>query len=232
MQFHKLLRPSPAMVTAALALFVSLGGTALAVTSINGNQLKNRSVAGIKLEMHTITGTEVNLNKLGKVPSAKHADSATNATNATSAGSATQATNANTANNALALGGIGASGYQQSCNAGAVAGYAYVKGNSTFSGTYTSSAVAVPNQYNCSGGAVEVRRVSTGIYDVAFPGLPTGGMLIGAGDETVNANGTPVVAGTITYSLQADAGMTVYQVRRFNNASALTDGEFDFLLLR
>jgi hypothetical protein len=235
MQFDKLLRPSPGIVIAALALFVSLGGTALAVTSINGNQLKNRSVAGIKLEMHTITGTEVNLNKLGKVPSAKHADSATNATNATnatSAGSATQATNANTANNALALGGIGPSGYQQSCDAGAVAGYAYVKGSSTFSGTYTSSAVAVPNQYNCSGGAVEVRRVSTGIYDVAFPGLPTGGMLIGAGDETVDTSGHPVVAGTITYSLQADANMTVYQVRRFNNASALTDGEFDFLLLR
>jgi len=48
MQFDKLLRPSPAMVIAAVALFVSLGGTALAVTSINGNQLKNRSVAGVK----------------------------------------------------------------------------------------------------------------------------------------------------------------------------------------
>ena len=88
MQFDKLLRPSPAMVIAAAALFVSLGGTALAVTSINGNQLKNRSVAGIKLDKHTITGSEVNLNKLGKVPSAHQADQATNATNATTAATA------------------------------------------------------------------------------------------------------------------------------------------------
>jgi hypothetical protein len=66
-------RPSPAFIIAVVALFVALGGTAFAVSSINGNLLKNRSVAGVKLEKHTITGTEVNLNKLGKVPSASNA---------------------------------------------------------------------------------------------------------------------------------------------------------------
>jgi hypothetical protein len=91
MQVDKLLRPSPGIVIAALALFVSLGGTALAVTSINGNQLKNRSVAGVKLDKHTITGAEVNLSKLGKVPSAHQADQATNATNAINAATATAA---------------------------------------------------------------------------------------------------------------------------------------------
>jgi hypothetical protein len=91
MKFNKLLRPSPGLVIAVMALFVSLGGTALAVNSINGNQLKNRSVAGIKLEKHAITGTEVNLSKLGKVPTAHQADQATNATNANTANTAATA---------------------------------------------------------------------------------------------------------------------------------------------
>lgn len=67
-------RPSAGLIVAVIALFLALGGTAVAVSSINGSLLKNRSVGGIKLKKHTITGTEVNLNTLGKVPSAGNAD--------------------------------------------------------------------------------------------------------------------------------------------------------------
>jgi hypothetical protein len=83
-RFHLPRRPTPAIIISLLALFASLGGSAYAIGSsqINGKLLKNRSVAGIKLMKHTITGTDVNLGKLGKVPSAQHADTATNATNA------------------------------------------------------------------------------------------------------------------------------------------------------
>ncbi len=87
--FKWLKRSGHATVVAYLALFLALSGGAIAVaggTKINGSKLKKRSVTGKKLERHTITGTEVNLNKLGKVPSAKAADTATTAGTANVAG--------------------------------------------------------------------------------------------------------------------------------------------------
>ena len=56
------LRLQASTVIATLALFVALGGTSYAVgNTINGSQLKNRSVAGKKLKNHTVTGTQVNV---------------------------------------------------------------------------------------------------------------------------------------------------------------------------
>jgi hypothetical protein len=88
--------PSPSMVVALTALVVALGGTAVAATDlINGNNLiKPNSLSGNRLRKHTITGTQVNLKKLGKVPSAKSADAATNASHAASADTATSASHA------------------------------------------------------------------------------------------------------------------------------------------
>jgi hypothetical protein len=82
-------RSGHATAVAYVALFLALSGGAFAIASggkINGSKLKKRSVAGKKLAKHTITGTEVNLNKLGKVPSAKAADTATTAGTANVAG--------------------------------------------------------------------------------------------------------------------------------------------------
>src|SRR5205823_2381798 len=67
-------RPSPALVVALLALFVALGSGAYAATQINGNNLKDRSVAGKKLKRNTVTGTELKEATLGKVPIASRAD--------------------------------------------------------------------------------------------------------------------------------------------------------------
>jgi hypothetical protein len=64
---------------------------------INGSVLKNRSVPAKKLKKDQITGTEVNESKLGKVPSAKDADSAANAAHVTAADNANAAANAQTA---------------------------------------------------------------------------------------------------------------------------------------
>jgi hypothetical protein len=83
-------RSGHATMVAYLALFLALGGGAIAVAGgvkIDGAKLKKRSVAGRSLKKHTITGTEVNVNKLGKVPSAKAADVATTAGTANVAGS-------------------------------------------------------------------------------------------------------------------------------------------------
>lgn len=78
---RSLLRIERSTVIAMLALFVALGGTSYAIgNSINGSQLKNRSVAGKKLIKHTVTGTDVNVSGFPKVPSAHLADAATTVT--------------------------------------------------------------------------------------------------------------------------------------------------------
>jgi hypothetical protein len=107
-------RPSPAMAVSSLALTVALGGTAIAASnSVSGDALiKTHSLSGNRLRNKTVTGNQINLNTLGKVPSAKVADSATSAskatsaTNATNATNALNATNATNATNAANLGGL------------------------------------------------------------------------------------------------------------------------------
>jgi hypothetical protein len=55
-----------ANVMATIAVFLGLGGTALAGSAlIDGANLKNRSVAGKKLKKHTVGATEI---KLGQLP--------------------------------------------------------------------------------------------------------------------------------------------------------------------
>jgi hypothetical protein len=59
-----------------LALLVSLGGTAIAASSLvkGDNLIKKHSLSGNRLKDHTLTGTQINQNKLGKVPNATNAD--------------------------------------------------------------------------------------------------------------------------------------------------------------
>jgi len=85
MKRFRLRRPSPALVISVLALFVALGGTVYAASKINGKTIKTGSIPGNRLKKHTLTGTQINLAKLGTVPSATSAVNATNATNATHA---------------------------------------------------------------------------------------------------------------------------------------------------
>lgn len=110
-------RPSASMVVAMTALVIASTGTAIAAGLVTGDKLiKKRSLSGNRLRNHTITGTQVNLKKLGKVPSAANADHATSATTASSATTAATATNATNAVNAAALGGAPASAYEPSAH--------------------------------------------------------------------------------------------------------------------
>lgn len=103
-------RPSPAMVVALIALVCALTGTAWAAlgkNSVGTKQLKNNAVTTAKIKKeavtakkvkkHSLTGQNIDLAKLGTVPSA------TNATNATHADSATSATTAKSADTAGTL---------------------------------------------------------------------------------------------------------------------------------
>jgi hypothetical protein len=100
-------RPSPALVVAVVALVCALTGTAYAAlgkNSVGTKQLKNGAVATAKIKKeavtakkvkkNSLTGADIDLAKLGTVPTAT---TATNATNATNAVNATNATNAGTA---------------------------------------------------------------------------------------------------------------------------------------
>ena len=109
------------MLVAVTALVLAASGTAVAASLINGDKLiKKHSLSGNRLRNHTVTGKQIKLSSLGKVPSAKNADhattadSATKATTATNATNATNANNASNANNANTVGGQPASAFEPS----------------------------------------------------------------------------------------------------------------------
>ncbi len=66
-------RPSPALVISLIALFVSLGGGAYALT-VTGGQVKNGSLTGKDVKKDSLTGREIRESKVGKVPRARVAD--------------------------------------------------------------------------------------------------------------------------------------------------------------
>ena len=83
-------KPSPAMAVALAALVVALGGTALAgpIAQIARKQsgdklIKKRSLSGNRLKNHTVTGKQIKISSLPKVPSAGSADVAGKAFEAT-----------------------------------------------------------------------------------------------------------------------------------------------------
>jgi hypothetical protein len=58
------------MIVALVALFVALGGSALAASLISGSRLRNRSVSGAKIKRDALTGTEIRESRLGTVRNA------------------------------------------------------------------------------------------------------------------------------------------------------------------
>src|SRR5215831_16483751 len=91
MQRGSLRAPSPALVISLIALFVALGGTTYAATSLPAN-----SVGTAQIRNKAVTASKINSRGL-KIQNAKSADTAQNATYA------------KTAQNATALGGYPAS---------------------------------------------------------------------------------------------------------------------------
>jgi hypothetical protein len=100
------------MVVAIIALVIGASGTAIATTTrISGDSLiKKGTLSGNRLRRHTLTGTQVNLKKLGKVPAAGQADAAYSAVVASSA------LNATDAGNASMLDGLSASAFETASN--------------------------------------------------------------------------------------------------------------------
>ncbi|HXF30791.1 MAG TPA: hypothetical protein VN522_04645 [Solirubrobacterales bacterium] len=118
MKRRRLPRPSPALVIACLALFVALGGTVLAATKIDGrtirvkslpgnrvtigslpgNRLRPGTIPGSRLAPGSVKARQIDVDSLGPVPSALHADAADTARRAQTAIAAEHAANASTVN--------------------------------------------------------------------------------------------------------------------------------------
>jgi hypothetical protein len=63
-----------ANVMSTLAVFIALGGSSYAALTINGATIKNRSIAGKKLRVNTLTGAQIKESRLARVPRARMAD--------------------------------------------------------------------------------------------------------------------------------------------------------------
>lgn len=110
--------PSPALLVACAALFVALGGTVLAATKINGhtirvkslpgnrlavgsvpgNRLRPGTIPGDRLAPRSVNGAQIDVDTLGQVPSATHAEAADTARRAQTATAADHASDATTVN--------------------------------------------------------------------------------------------------------------------------------------
>jgi hypothetical protein len=73
MKAFKSRRPSAAMVVSVIALIVALAGTAYAAQHINGGAIIKQTIGAGKLKHKTLTGYQINTNKLGAVPVANRA---------------------------------------------------------------------------------------------------------------------------------------------------------------
>jgi hypothetical protein len=159
-------RPSHATVVAYLALFLALGGSAVAAkTAITGKQIKNStitsvdikngSISGADLKKNTLTGTQINEAKLGTVPSA---------------------TNAATAGNANTVGGLAASAFKVTCPSGTTP-FADV----CFEATLRADQALQGAMETCASAG---RRLPTPGELWAFSRVP--GVTVGVGEQTDN----------------------------------------------
>jgi hypothetical protein len=90
---HRVSRPSPALIIALIALMVSLGGTGYAAftlprNSVGTKQLKDGAVTAAKVKRHSLTAAQINVKKLGTVPTARDAGRALKAGTASPVGKA------------------------------------------------------------------------------------------------------------------------------------------------
>ena len=84
MLFSRIRRPSAALVISIIALVFAVVGTGYAAfklpkNSVGAKQIKKNAVNGSKVKNHSLTGKDINLKKLGTVPSATNAAHATSA---------------------------------------------------------------------------------------------------------------------------------------------------------
>lgn len=113
---------------------------------------------------------------------------------------------------------------QRHCRPGAILGIASITDRAVHSGafptTYSSAAALFDNRFNCTGGAVLVRRESQGVYSIKF---------VGNGGNVIVGNVSGNAAGTLGWGRRADGSFTVYLTEA--GTSGLVDSAFVVTLL-
>jgi hypothetical protein len=113
---------------------------------------------------------------------------------------------------------------QRRCRPGAILGIASITDRAVHSGAfpanYSSAAALFDNRFNCTGGAVLVRRDSPGIYDIRF---------VGNGGNVIVGNASGNAAGALGWGRHADGSFTVYLTQAATGA--LVDSAFVVTLL-
>lgn len=93
---------------------------------------------------------------------------------------------------------------QQRCTNGAVRGIAYVTGTSAgmanIPDRFTGAGNLFSRKFNCTGKAVQVRRVETGVFEVRFVGV-SGASGVGSAAGDMNANVEPAAGGAFKVTM-------------------------------
>jgi hypothetical protein len=71
-------RPSPALAVALLALFLALGSGAYATVRVNGRNIENRSIPGVKIKRNALTASEIQESTLRRDTAYVHVSGAVN----------------------------------------------------------------------------------------------------------------------------------------------------------
>jgi hypothetical protein len=142
------------MAIAMIALVVALAGTAYAAQSINGGAIKKQTIGAGKLKHKTLTGYQINTNKLGVVPAAQRASHTYWAVvnNPTGAGNATLARASDSTITAVEGGGAVTVTFPIN-----VSGCANVAGRDNAGTTVPGAGYAQTNTSPANANAIEVR---------------------------------------------------------------------------
>lgn len=94
---------------------------------------------------------------------------------------------------------------QQRCTNGAVRGVANVTGNpsqgiANIPDNFTSAGSLFARKFNCTGKAVQVRRVETGVYEVRFVGI-AGASGVGSATGDASATVEPAAGGAFKVTM-------------------------------
>src|SRR5215208_5605913 len=125
----------------------SLQAADLAADSVTGSEVANSSLTGNDVDTGSLFGSDIANSSLSGT------DVATDSL-----------TGSDVSESSLDVREMG-------CQIGVVQAFARVKGQSGMPSTYSDSATWSDTRNNCSGGTIQVRRESTGLYFVRFNGL-------------------------------------------------------------